>query len=79
VELAPRLLTIELPSVVPVLESVDELVPITTMLCPAEFVVNAIMVVKEPVPTTVEKPGVSVIAWVPRVTAGGPCTGSGED
>ena len=71
-ELAPRPLIIELPGDVPALRSVDELVPITTILCPSEFVVKATRVVAEPVPIIVEKPTVSVMAWLPTVTAGGP-------
>ena len=70
-ELAPRPPIIELPSGVPALRSMDELVPITTMLCLAEFV-KATRVVVELVPIIVEKPTVSVMAWLPTVTAGGP-------
>ena len=71
-ELAPRPPIIELPGDVPALGSVDELVPITMMLCPAEFDVKATRVVAEPVPIIVEKPTVSMMAWLPTVTAGGP-------
>lgn len=56
---------------VPVLKSVDVLVPTITILWPAKFVVIATRVVAEPVPSTVERPSVSVMAWVPTVIAGG--------
>ena len=61
-ELAPRPLIIELSGGVPALRSVDELVPIMTILCPAEFVVKATRAIAEPVPIIVEKPTVSVMA-----------------
>ncbi len=61
-ELAPRPLIIELLGDVPALGSVDELVPITMILCPAEFVIKATRVVAEPVPIIIEKPTVSVMA-----------------